>query len=154
MTSAGSQPSEFVLIAGFGIPGRFIAELLDYRGIAHCVIEQNSAVAERNSNTSIITGDARDPDVLQQAGLGRATLVAVTLPAEDVVHEVVRQVRMLRPDVHVIARANYTSAGLMAQRLGANQVVVEEQLAAREFFRLIEVGLNSTPALAATPAVS
>jgi voltage-gated potassium channel Kch len=140
--TSGQPGSPFVLIAGFGIPGRFVAELLDFHGIAHCVIEQNPVVAERCTTTRIVTGDVRDEAVLQQAGIESATLVALTLPLESVVHEAIQVVRRLRPDVRIIARVNFTSAGLIAQKLGADQVVVEEQLAAREFFRLIEGNLG------------
>src|SRR5688572_22874262 len=133
--------SGHTIIVGFGIPGRFIAELLDYRGIEHCVIELNSAVADRCKTTPIIVGDARDEAILREAHIETATMVAITLPVEAIVHETISAVRRMRPDVHIIARANYTSAGLKAQTLGADQVVVEEQLAAREFFRLIEAGL-------------
>lgn len=148
-----NSSSPYAVIVGFGIPGRFIAELLEYNGVEHCVIELNAAVADRCKTTPIIVGDAREEAVLRQAGIDRATFVAITLPVEDIVHETISAVRKLRPDVHIIARANYTSAGLKAQTLGADQVVVEEQLAAREFFRLIEAGLKK-PGASGTPESS
>jgi voltage-gated potassium channel Kch len=139
------QATQHVIIAGFGIPGRFVAELLDYQFISHCVIEQNPAVAQRCRTTAIVTGDARDETVLKNAGIEHATLVAITLPVEAIVHQVIESVRRLRADVRIIARVNFTSAGLIAQKLGADTVVVEEQLAAREFFRLIAATLAGAP---------
>src|SRR3990170_6549987 len=101
--------SNHAVIVGFGIPGRFVAELLDYRGINHVVIELNAAVADRCKTTPIIVGDARDEAILREAHIETATMVAITLPVEAIVHETISAVRKVRPDVHIIARVNFTS---------------------------------------------
>ena len=135
------------IIAGFGIPGRFIAELLDYHEIPYSVIELNSSIVDRCTTVAIIQGDAREEDVLRRAGIENATMLAITLPAEDVVHQIIQTARRLRPDLRITARVNYTSAGLKAQQLGAEHVVIGEQLIAREFFRLLEKDIPQiTPA--------
>jgi voltage-gated potassium channel len=126
------------IIVGFGVPGRFIGELLDFRGMPYVVIESNPVVAERCTIVPIILGDARLEETLQRAGIEHATLLALTPPMETVVHEVITAARRLRTDLRIVARVNYTSAALKAQQLGADEVVVGEQLIAREFFRLIE----------------
>jgi hypothetical protein len=56
----------------------------------------------------------------------------------------------MRPDLKIAARVNYTSAGLKAQQLGAEHVVIGEQLIAREFFRVFEKDITkkTTPARA------
>src|SRR5882762_5598654 len=131
-----------VIIAGFGIPGRFIAELLDYHEIPYSVIEQNGSVVERCTTVPIIIGDAREEKVLRDAGIDNATMLAITLPAEEAVHQIIQVARRLRPDLRITARVNYTSAGLKAQQLGAEHVVIGEQLIAREFFRLFEKDIS------------
>src|SRR4051812_1180686 len=127
-----------VIIAGFGIPGRFIAELLDYHQIPYSVVEMNAAIVDRCTTVAMISGDAREEGVLRRAGIENATMLAITLPAEDVVHQIIQVARKIRPDLRITARVNYTSAGLKAQQLGAEHVVIGEQLIAREFFRLLE----------------
>jgi voltage-gated potassium channel Kch len=142
----GLQPPGHVIIGGFGIPGRFVAELLDYHSLPYKVIELNAHTAERcGSSVEMIVGDMRDEAVLRQAGLEVATLVAITIPNEEAVTAIVRTVRRLRPDVQILARCVYTSSGLKAQQAGANHVVVAEQLVAREFFRLIESSITQKP---------
>jgi voltage-gated potassium channel Kch len=127
-----------IIIAGFGIPGRFIAELLDYHEVPYTVIETNAEVVHRCTTVRMIEGDVRDEKVLREAGIESADLLAITLPVESVVHQAIEVARRLRPDIRIAARVNYTSAGLTAQKLGADHVIVEVLLAAREFFRLIE----------------
>src|SRR5437868_5507781 len=133
-----------VIIAGFGIPGRFIAELLDFHEMPYSVIELNASIVERCTKVPIIFGDAREENVLRAAGIETATMLAITLPLEDVVHQIIQVARRIRPDLRISARVNYTSAGLKAQQLGAEHVVIGEQLIAREFFRLIEKDLDKT----------
>src|SRR4051812_2284258 len=127
-----------VIIAGFGIPGRFIAELLDFHDMPYSVIELNASIVERCTKVPIIFGDARDENVLRAAGIEQATMMAITLPVENVVHEIIAVAKRLKPDLRISARVNYTSAGLKAQQLGAEHVVIGEQLIAREFFRVFE----------------
>jgi CPA2 family monovalent cation:H+ antiporter-2 len=133
-----------VIIAGFGIPGRFIGELLDFHEMAYSVIELNASIVERCTTVPIIYGDAREEKVLREAGIEKATMLAITLPAEDVVHQIIQVARRMRPDLRIVARVNYTSAGLKAQQLGAQQVVIGEQLIAREFFRLFEKDITKS----------
>jgi CPA2 family monovalent cation:H+ antiporter-2 len=144
--TTGLQPPGHVIIGGFGIPGRFVAELLDFHSLPYKVIELNAATAERcGGSVEMLVGDMRDEAVLRRAGIDTATMVAITIPNEDAVIEIAQTVRRLRPDVQIIARCVYTSSGLKAQKAGANQVVVAEQLVAREFFRLIETSITHNP---------
>jgi CPA2 family monovalent cation:H+ antiporter-2 len=139
------QPGH-VIIGGFGIPGRFVAELLDFHSLPYKVIELNATTANRCApGVEMVVGDMRDEAVLRQAGIDTATMVAITIPDEEAVTAIVQTVRRLRPDVQVLARCMYTSSGLKAQKFGANHVVVAEQLVAREFFRLIESTITHNP---------
>jgi voltage-gated potassium channel Kch len=133
-----------VIIAGFGIPGRFIAELLDYHAIPYSVIELNSSIVARCTTVPMIYGDAREEKVLREAGIDTATMMAVTLPSEEIVHQIIQTAKRMRPDLKIAARVNYTSAGLKAQQLGAEHVVIGEQLIAREFFRVFEKDITKT----------
>src|SRR5947207_15999782 len=78
-----------VIIAGFGIPGRFIAELLDYHQIPYSVIEMNAAIVDRCTTVAIISGDSREEAILRRAGIENATMLAISFPAEDVVYQMV-----------------------------------------------------------------
>lgn len=144
-------PSPHAIIAGFGIPGRFVAELLDFHSLPYCVIEINRSIMDRCKTAPIVIGDVRDEQVLKQAGIETATFLALTVPLEDIVLQATQVARRLRPDLRIIARVNYTSAGLKAQQMGANTVLIGEQLMAREFFRAIESDLTAAAVIA--PAI-
>jgi voltage-gated potassium channel len=121
-----------VLVAGFGLPGRSIAEQLDLLNIEYSVIEMNEDVAKRchRRNRQIVVGDATDPQTLIKAGLKTVKTVALMMPVDSAVLHAVSAVRTLRPDVYIIARTAFTSVGMEAHRLGANEIIVAEQVVA------------------------
>jgi voltage-gated potassium channel Kch len=132
-----------VIIVGFGLPGRFVAEILDARKLPYCVIELNSTNARSIAacKKNVVCGDARDPALLRQAGIESARFLAVTLPDERIVLEVLQIARSINPNLRMLARCNYTSTGIKAEKAGAFAVVIEEQIVALEFAKLISSNL-------------
>ena len=53
------------LIAGFGLCGRFVAELLDFHSIFYSVVDLNPTTAQRCKNVPVIVGDVREEAVLR-----------------------------------------------------------------------------------------
>ena len=133
------QQSGHAIIAGFGVPGRAVAELLESRGTPYTVIETNPATVTRAEKPGrrLVCGDARDPEVLRRAGIETATLLVIAIPDESAALEATRQARQLSSTIRIITRTHFTSAGIEARQLGANEVVVAEQAAAREFARIL-----------------
>jgi CPA2 family monovalent cation:H+ antiporter-2 len=135
----GETPQPTVIIVGFGLPGRFIAEVLDARKIPYCVIELNptNAASIAACRKHVVCGDARNPELLKQAGIETAGLLAVTLPDEKIVVEVLQIARTVNPNIRMMARCHYTSTGIKAEKAGAFAVIVEEQIVALEFAKLL-----------------
>lgn len=135
--------ADHVIIAGFGIPGRAIAESLRSLRVAFCVIERNADVVHRCSRTmTIIEGDVRSEETLLRARIDRARLLAVAMPDESMVVHAVEVARRINPDIPIIARCSYTSTGLEAAKKGATDVIVSEQVVARELGRMVESRLG------------
>jgi voltage-gated potassium channel Kch len=136
--TGGPRPPS-VIIVGFGLPGRFVAEVLDARKVPYAVVELNPSNAKSIAATRkpVLCGDARDPEVLRRAGIETAQVLAVTLPDERIVLEVLHIARQLNPKLRMMARCNYTSTGIKAERAGACAVIVEEQIVALEFTKLL-----------------
>lgn len=132
-----------VIIAGFGLPGRSVAESCRAGGIPFCVIELNPLTVERCAlgGVPMIEGDVRHEQTLLQANIQQAAALAITLPDETAVLETTELARRLNPNVRIIARCMYTSNGLAATSRGADEVIVAEQIIAREFSRLIQTML-------------
>jgi voltage-gated potassium channel len=140
-----SQLTGHAIIAGYGVPGRAFAEWLSHHKQPFVIIEQNATIVDRcaATGTAIIAGDVRSEQTLLHAGIQRANTIALTVPIEAVVLDATRLARRLNPAIRIIARVQYISAGLEAVRRGANEAVVAEELAAREFVRLVEGGRST-----------
>src|SRR5688500_4044283 len=106
-----APPQVAVVIVGFGLPGRFVAEVLDARKVAYCILERNPSNARSIAacKKPVVCGDARDPAMLREAGLEGAQFLAVTLPDEKAVLEVLAVAKQVNPNVRMMARCNYTS---------------------------------------------
>lgn len=137
------------VIAGFGVPGRAVADLLHARGISFCVIEKNDETVERcrKSGLCMVEGDAGDENALFRAGIDRAILFACTVPNDQSMYDAVLTARRLNSTMRIIARCRFVSSGIEATRRGADEVIVEEQVVAQAF----EVALRTLP-LHTTPS--
>jgi D-arabinose 1-dehydrogenase-like Zn-dependent alcohol dehydrogenase len=129
---SGREP--YVVVAGFGLPGRSLVELLAREKIPYVVIELNAQNCERAAagGAAMICGSAADVKVLEQAEIRRATLVALMVPNDEIVLAAISHIRELNGTAHIIARCSFTSTGLEAVRRGADRSIVAEQVIARE----------------------
>jgi monovalent cation:H+ antiporter-2, CPA2 family len=133
---------QYVVVAGFGLPGRTLVDFLVREKIEYTVVELNTQTCQRAAagGIHIIAGSATDPEVLRQAGAERATLIALMVPNDEVVLTAVGHARRMNKTAHIIARCSFTSSGLEAVRRGADQSLVAEQVIAREL-EIITAGL-------------
>jgi CPA2 family monovalent cation:H+ antiporter-2 len=125
-----------VIIVGFGLAGRCVADLLDQAHLSYTIIERNPVTVEtqRALGREIIQGNSSDTDTLVEAGLNTASMLALTIPDEKAVLETVSLARRLRPKIYIIARTNYSSQGMKASQLGADDVIKAEQAVALQFY--------------------
>ena len=125
-----------VIIVGFGLAGRCVADLLATATIPFTIIERNptTVATQRALGRQIVEGDVLDADTLRAAGLDDASILALTIPDEDEVLRATSLARRLHPDIFIIARTNYASKGMQATQLGADEVVKAEQAVAFQFY--------------------
>jgi CPA2 family monovalent cation:H+ antiporter-2 len=135
-----------VIIAGFGLPGRAVAQTLDASHVPYCVLELNAATVSRcaKAGTHIVEGDAANPDVLRKAHIETAAAIVIAIPDEKAALEATRVARQLNPDVKIITRTHFVSAGMEAKSRGADAVVIAEQVVATELSKLAEQMLAPT----------
>ena len=79
-------------------------------------------------------GSGTDADTLVRAGLNTASILALTIPDEEAVLRGTSLARRLRPEIYIIARTNYSSKGMKASQLGADEVIKGEQAVAFQFY--------------------
>jgi voltage-gated potassium channel Kch len=124
--NAPNPQRPLAIIAGYGIPGRAARAALIRAGYECVVIEFNATTVSRMGDCvgAFICGDA------SHAGIERAALVVVAVPLDPAALAITRQAKRLNPKAQIITRCQYISGGLEAKSLGANEVVIAEQVVA------------------------
>lgn len=123
-----------VIIAGFGVVGRNLAEHFAAHGIDFIIVETNAQTVSRQIalGREAIFGDVSNRDVLESAGIHTADAVMLTIPDDDATLRACRAIRELRPDIFVAARTAYLSRAIAATELGVDHVTIEEVVTAQD----------------------
>ncbi len=126
-TIAGSE-RPLAVIVGYGPVGRVVDALLRDGGLETVVIDMNieTIAALNKSGHPAIYGDGTRRDVLEQAGIGRATHLIVALPRDEGRAALVRTARELNPAMEITVRARYLAERDGLFLAGASAVVFEE----------------------------
>ncbi len=131
--------TDHVIIVGYGLNGRNLAQVLGEIEIPYVVLDVNAdvvATAGRKSGV-IIFGDATNSRVLIQARIMFAKVLVVATSDPFGARRIVQQARQLNPDVHIVVRTRYLKELQDLLDLGANDVVPEEFETSIEIFALV-----------------
>lgn len=126
-----------VIIIGFGPAGQRVASAMLKMKHPAVVIDMNARNVETAAQFGLpaMLGDVTGEGVLEHAGLARAVAVVVALPDHRTVMDVVHRVRVVAPEVPVIARARQHVYSFDIALAGAEVVVDEEMLVGRRLGR-------------------
>ncbi len=145
MTTASTELSGHIVIAGGGRHNRRIGEVLRQLERPHVVIEldQRRFEALKERGIHAIFGDATSAHVLEAARVAAARLVLVTTPEVSVTTSIVKEVRRIHPGIKTVARADGPEEVHALVELDVSEVVQPEFEAALEMMRqgLLHVGL-------------
>lgn len=132
-------PHRPVIIAGFGVVGRNLAEHFAAAGIPYIVIELNphTVIRQQRLGRTFIFGDVSNPDVLESAGVHAAEAVILTIPDDEAVLRACRTIRQLNPKIFIAARTSYLSRAIAATELGADYVTIEEVVTAQDMAKQV-----------------
>ncbi|RXK48383.1 potassium channel family protein [Halorientalis pallida] len=119
--------SGHVVICGYGMFGRTVAQRLRRRGEDVVVVESDSTVVEAASDEPlVIEGDARREDVLERAGVSRARAVVAAIDDSNVTIQIAIVTSQLAPDAALVVRVGDETYESVARRAGADTVVIPE----------------------------
>lgn len=137
-----------IIIAGFGPVGRVLADALTKRSVPYHVIELNADTVKRQRSlgVNITLGDARQAQVLDEAGIDQAAAVVITFPDAEVALECCAIARERAPAAIIAVRTRHLSDALQAKRLGADITVVEEIEAANALENVLTAALSQSTA--------
>ncbi len=128
------------VVIGAGPIGRSIGSQLETLGHEVCMVDLSPinlhSFAQQGFGT--IAGDATDEKVLRRAGVEEVELAVVCVPNDGTAMRVVKAVSRLNQTCRVIVRCRYQSNLKKLKKLGATEVVSEENEAALALMRLLK----------------
>jgi voltage-gated potassium channel len=139
MQSIIDNLKDHVIVCGYGRVGSLATADLIRQSIPVVVIESNDRVIRELEENQVpyVNGDATEDDTLAKAGLDRARFLVTTLPSDADNVYVTLSARGLRPDLHILARAEQAGAQVNLRRAGANHVVCPQTIGAGRLAALI-----------------
>jgi voltage-gated potassium channel len=117
--------SDHIVVCGYGRMGQAVVGVLRERGIHFAVVELDATRAHQleDEHVPVVNGDATQEDVLEAAGVGRASTLIACL-ADDA-HNVysILLARQRNPEITIIARAVEDGAEERLRLAGADRVL-------------------------------
>jgi Trk K+ transport system NAD-binding subunit len=128
LAAAINSKGGHAVVIGVGHIGGSLAEELAALGKSVCLIDMNPVNLQPFAQRGIATvqGDGSDPEILREAGAGRAEIIAVTTPSDAVALNVVKACQQANPTSVILARARYRLNVQPMKRAGAEFVFCEE----------------------------
>jgi CPA2 family monovalent cation:H+ antiporter-2 len=126
-----------VVICGYGRVGRELAAALDQRGFRYLIIESNPKIVAqlRREGTPNLYGNCAFAAVLEQAGLERARVLAITIPDGVTTAQTTRLARAMNRRLDIIVRSHSLDEMQKLRDEGAAEAVLPEFEAGLEFVR-------------------
>lgn len=127
------------IVCGVGRMGTILARQLREAGRPFVVVDVDTQrlQAAEDQGCLVISGDATDEFVLEQAGIRRASVLATVLSDDAKNVFVTITARELNPDITIIARGENPSTEKKLLGCGANRVVLPTAIGATKVVQLI-----------------
>jgi voltage-gated potassium channel len=128
-----------VIVCGFGRIGQVLARELSHAKRSFIVIDVSSDQISKAEELGYLTysGSAADEDVLQAAGIQRATAIATVLSNDADNVFITLTARELNPDLTILARGEIPSTEKKLKLAGADHVVLPAAISAQRITNLI-----------------
>lgn len=125
-----------VIIVGFGLNGRNLAEVLKETSIPYVVLDLNNdtVLQMKKRGEPIFYGDGTSPEILHKLGIGTAKMLVIAISDPASTRRIVQVARKENPRVYIIVRTRYTIEVEDLIKLGANEVIPEEFETSIEIF--------------------
>ena len=136
-----AETQRLAVVVGYGPVGQTVNRLLRDAGLVTVVIDMNSDTVlelQRQGQTAIF-GDAAREAILEQAGVGRASHLVLTLPQSANRAAIVAVARNLNRRLKIFVRARYLREREELEQAGASATIFEEAEAAVALSRLVLV---------------
>ena len=128
-----------VIICGFGRMGKLLVQRLIERGVPLVVVERDPQKCRRIEQLGqlYLVGDATEEDTLHRAGIGRAKHLVALLTSDGDNVFVTLTARQMRPELHIVARAEQLSSEAKILRAGADRVISTQAIGAERIANVL-----------------
>lgn len=118
-----------VIVCGFGRNGMQAADRLKAYKRDFIVIEKDEEMINRHeADILFVEGDATEDNMLQKAGVEKASFLIVALPEDADNLFIVLSARQLNPDIFIISRASQPGTQKKLFLAGANKVIMPDKI--------------------------
>jgi len=131
---------QHVIICGFGRVGKQVANDLAVAKKEFVILEKDEEVIERWASLDsfiFVKGDSTDDEVLERAGIRRATAVITCMPKDADNIYVVLAAREKNPDILIVSRASSNNSVSKLRMAGANNVIMPDSIGGSHMASLI-----------------
>lgn len=129
-----------VVIVGYGVIGKTLADALLTRQIPFVVAEQNRETVEklRSAGVAAVYGDAVEPGVLIQAHVAEASLLVITANDPVAIGKMVETARTLNPEIGIMVDAEDLSTAQILEGAQLGRVFFSDRLVAEAMLKAID----------------
>lgn len=130
---------DHVIICGFGRIGQILAKEMTNVGQPAIIIDSNPERSEMAAAMGylVASGSATDEEVLEEAGIMRAKVLATVLPSDSVNVFITLTARGLNPNLIILARGELPTTEKKLRQAGADHVVLPAEIGALRMSHMI-----------------
>jgi len=129
---------DHIIIIGFGIGGKSLAQVAKESGIPYVISEMNPDTVSKFRETEPIRhGDASYPLVLEHLDVKTARVLAIMVTDPVGTRAIISNARKLNPALHIVVRSRFLGEVQALLELGADDVIPEEFETSIEMFARI-----------------
>ncbi len=128
--------SDHLIIIGYGLNGRQMAQIAKHAGIPYVIIDINTDNVElgKANGEPIFFGDASNPYMLEHLHVYKARVAVVAISDPPATRKVVASIRNICNTVHILVRSRFLTETNEFLKLGASEVISEEFETSVEIF--------------------
>ncbi|MDR5590923.1 potassium channel protein [Christiangramia sp. SM2212] len=133
---------DHVIVCGYGQNGKMaVQKLVDYRK-NFVIIDENEEVfqgIENDDNLNYIVGNATEDEILESAGVDKASTLICALPRDADNLFIVLSARQLKKDLKIISRATEENSYKKLKLAGADNVIMPDRIGGSHMASLVVV---------------
>ena len=133
--------NQHVIVCGLGRNGQQAARTLKMHNVPFLVVEKREEMIEKyvadHPDVVYILGDGTEDEVLQKAGVERASALITALPTDSDNVFIVLTARSLNPKLRIISRASQAGSQAKLIKAGADSVILPDKIGGTHMATLV-----------------